>query len=72
MLVIGPAYLKTMGIPLLSGREFAASDRIGSPSVVMVTRSFAQKAFGTESVLGRRLNLCWSIPNPVEIVGVML
>jgi putative ABC transport system permease protein len=70
MLVAGPGYLRTMGIPLVSGREFSATDRIGSPSAVMVTQSFASEVFPGQNAIGKQLNICWSIKNPVEIVGV--
>lgn len=69
-LVIGPGYMTTMGIAMLAGREFTAADRVGAPSVAVVSRGFALKVFGRQDVVGQRLNLCWSIPNPVEIVGV--
>src|SRR5258708_11503666 len=70
MLVVGPGYLRTMGIELKSGRDFGLADRLGAPSVVMVTQSFAAKVFPGENAIGKQLNICWSVPNPVEIVGV--
>jgi putative ABC transport system permease protein len=70
MLVTGPDYLRAMGMALYAGREFRASDRIGAPSVVMVTQSFAAQVFPGQNALGKRLNICWDVPNPVEIVGI--
>jgi predicted permease len=70
MLVAAPDYLRTMGMALYAGREFGSSDRIGAPSVVMVTQSFAAKVFPGQNALGKQLNICWDVPNPVEIVGI--
>ena len=33
---VGPDYFKTMGIPLLKGREFTPSDSLGAPKVAIV------------------------------------
>lgn len=43
---------------------------MGAPSVVLVSRSFAAQVFPGQNAVGRRLNICWPIPNPVEIVGI--
>ena len=40
---VAPGYFKTMGIPLLAGREFARSDRLGGPKVAIVNEAFAKK-----------------------------
>ena len=40
---VGPGYLATLGMPLMSGREFTASDGIGAPKVAMINEAFARK-----------------------------
>jgi predicted permease len=40
---VGPGYFRTMGIPLLAGREFTASDALGAPKVAIVNEQFAKK-----------------------------
>lgn len=40
---IGPAYFRTLGIRLLAGREFTASDAAGAPQVAIVNEAFARK-----------------------------
>ena len=70
-LVISRDYFRTMGTPLASGRDFDARDRFGTPSVAIVNQSFAQQFFPGEDPVGRRINVCWTIPNPVEIVGIV-
>lgn len=50
-----PDYLKVMGIPLLRGRFFTDEDRLTSVPVIVVDDVLAHDAFGTDSVLGKRL-----------------
>lgn len=40
---VGAAYFKTMGVPLISGREFTRSDIKGGPKVAIVNETFAKK-----------------------------
>ena len=47
-------YLTTMGIPILDGRDFAASDTTGGP-VVLVNETLARTFYGDQSPVGRRL-----------------
>lgn len=41
--VIGPDYFKTLGIPLLAGREFTRQDAGDSPKVAIVNEAFVRK-----------------------------
>jgi len=50
-------YFAAAGIPLLKGRNFAATDRRGSPLVVVLSESFAKQVFGDEDPIGRRVAL---------------
>jgi putative ABC transport system permease protein len=56
---------------MLSGRDFSAQDRFGTPSVLVVNHAFAERFFARQNPIGKKLNVCWTIPNPVEIVGVV-
>jgi predicted permease len=40
---VGPGYFSTMGIPLMSGREFTAADGLTAPKVAIVNEEFAKK-----------------------------
>ena len=44
---VGARYFGTLGIPLIAGREFAESDRLGTAKVAIVNQAFAKK-FGIE------------------------
>ena len=40
---ISTAYFRTMGVPLISGREFTPADTLGAPKVAIVNEAFARK-----------------------------
>ena len=70
-LVVSAGYFRAMGTPMLSGRDFGAADQFGTPSVSVVNHAFVQRFFPNENPVGKKLNVCWSVPSPVEIVGVV-
>ncbi|HLJ90000.1 MAG TPA: ABC transporter permease [Candidatus Angelobacter sp.] len=53
--ISSPGYFKTMQIPLLRGRDFAETDTLTSPPVVIISQAFAKAYFGNEDPLGKRL-----------------
>lgn len=51
-------YLNTMGIPLLSGRDFSGDDSAGAEPVTIITKSLADRLFpnaGVGEAMGKRL-----------------
>ena len=54
---VGPGYLATLGIPLLSGREFARSDDANAPLVAIVNRTMMVRYWGGQDPIGRRLQV---------------
>jgi predicted permease len=68
--VVQEDYLKVMGIPLKRGRFFTAQDRERSPHVIVIDDVFAQKFFGDQDPIGKRLNLA-SSGGVAEITGVV-
>src|SRR6185503_18586314 len=40
-----PAYFRAAGIPLVAGREFGATDRLGGARVLVVNRTFVERYF---------------------------
>ena len=50
-----PGFFETAGIRRIAGRDFATSDRPGSPRVVIVNQSMARFLFGEQNPIGRSL-----------------
>ena len=51
----GVDYFRTMGIPIVKGRDFNDRDQHGSPPVVIVTEEFARQYFPNEDPIGKRM-----------------
>ncbi len=52
---VTPGYFRTMRISVIKGRDFQDTDRVGSQSVAIVSRSFAQRFWPGQDPLGRRV-----------------
>lgn len=50
---VSPLYFSTMGIPILRGRPFGSDDNARSQAVAIVSKSLADRYYGTLEVLGR-------------------
>ena len=68
--MISPGFFKTMGIPLIRGRQFTASDAEKGPFVAVIDQAFVQKHFPNEEPLGKQLQIGNGQP-PSEIVGIV-
>ena len=68
--IVGQDYFQTMGIPVLRGREFNAHDRAGSPAVVIVNETLAQRLWPGDNPIGRRISFNSPTGPYSEIVGV--
>jgi predicted permease len=69
---VAPDYFRTMGMPLLMGREFTDRDVAGAPAVAVVNETFARYYFGSENPIGRRFGFrVLKDPAAIEIVGVV-
>jgi predicted permease len=65
---VGAGYFQTMGIPVLHGREFQASDRKGAPPVAIVNENLARQMFGNSDPVGHTIS--FERDTQIEIVGV--
>jgi predicted permease len=54
---VSPGYFKTMGIPLLEGRDFEESDGPGTSLVVIIDRWMAERYWPGQSPIGKRLRV---------------
>ena len=69
--VVGLDHFRTLGVPLMRGRTFLASDTADSQPVMIVNSRFAELLFGNQDPLGRRVR-SWRDENiHREIVGVV-
>ena len=69
---VSPGYFKTMGIPLLEGRDFDIRDEGEEFRIAIVNRKFAQHFFPGKSALGRHVGFGTGPKSKldIEIVGV--
>jgi putative ABC transport system permease protein len=51
----GVDYFKTMGIPILKGRDFDNRDKHGSTPVIIISESFVRQHFPNEDPVGKRI-----------------
>jgi predicted permease len=57
--VATPDYFRTMGIPLLRGRNFSAEDRADAPRVLLISRAAAERYWPNEDPIGQTLETGW-------------
>ncbi|MFW6079523.1 MAG: ADOP family duplicated permease [Gemmatimonadota bacterium] len=68
--VASPEYFATLDIPLLRGRTIAEEDRLGTGDVVVLNEHLADRLFGTDDPIGRRVRLSFA-DSARTVVGVV-
>jgi putative ABC transport system permease protein len=76
---VSPSYLATLGMHLKRGRWISETDTAGSPPVIVINQSFAERYFKTENPIGQRIRIEQIIPGQPalgpeiawQIVGVV-
>ena len=70
---IGAGHFRAIGVRMLAGREFSATDDIGRPKVAIVNETFTKKFTLGATAVGKRMAIgsADSIPLDIEIVGVV-
>ena len=71
--VVLPGYFATMGIPILRGRDLAASDDLRAPGAVVINEWLAKRHWPGEDPIGKRITFDDQDKNPnwVTVVGVV-
>jgi predicted permease len=67
--LISPGYLRTVGIPLLRGRDMSPLDTQGTPRVAIVNEAAAAYYWPGQDPLGQRLRF-FGDEKPAEVIGV--
>ena len=70
---VAPNYFRTMGIPILQGRDFGEHDRAGTPLVAIVSELLAQRLWPDQNAVGKHIEWpSWegAPRSPLEIIGI--
>ncbi len=67
---VGPGYFRTLGIPLLAGREFTAQDDEKAHRTAILNQTFARFLFGADNPVGRHI-VTGEHDWDMEVVGVV-
>ena len=68
---VGPGYFRTLGIPLVRGREFSSTDGKDAMPVAIVNERLAQLFWPGQDPLGQALRIGSSRNRPAEVVGIV-
>ena len=67
---VGPDYHRTLGIPLVRGRDLGTTDVAGTPRVVVVNEVFAARQWPGQDPIGRRIAFDGPTGPWYEVVGL--
>jgi predicted permease len=70
-LIVSEGYFAAMQTPIIAGRDFDSRDGLGRPSVMMVNQAFVRSFLPSQNPLGQSFSVCWNVPNPAQIIGVV-
>jgi predicted permease len=68
--IVGPDYFRTLGTPMVLGRDFDDTDSENSPRAVIVNQTFANKYLNGRPPLGHQVNMNNRPDGQYTIVGV--
>ena len=67
---VAPGFFKTMGIPLVAGRDFTEEDVATSPRGVIISQAMARHYFGNRDPVGRRIWFAEDTSVATAVIGV--
>jgi len=70
--VVCPDYFRTMGIKLVSGREFTEQDTPNAPGVIVINEALARRYWPNENPIGKRIKIGYFDSNSpwLTVVGL--
>ena len=72
---VEPGFFRTLGIPMLSGRDFTPQDDLKATPVIIINETLARRFFPNENPVGKRINTGivngYKQPPMREIIGVV-
>ena len=66
-----PNYFRTMGIPILKGREFTPQDTVSAPGAIVINEAMARAFWPKEDPVGRAIRLGGFDGPRLTVVGVV-
>ena len=69
-IAVTPGYFRTIGLPLLRGRELTEQDTAGTERVAVINESLARALFGDRNPIGQRIGLQY-VALDTTVVGVV-
>ncbi|MHB1192813.1 MAG: ABC transporter permease [Longimicrobiales bacterium] len=67
---VGPGYFRTLGVPVVEGREITEADGLDVAPVAVVNQAMARSAWPDESAVGKRVRLP-ELEMELDVVGVV-
>jgi putative ABC transport system permease protein len=64
---VSPGFFKSLGVPILAGRDFNADDRSDSEKVVIISESVARRMFNSQDAVNRKM--MWTDP-VMKFIGI--
>ena len=64
---VSPGFFKSLGVPIVAGRDFNADDRSDSEKVVIISESVARRMFNNQDAVNRKL--MWTDP-VMKFIGI--
>ncbi len=68
--LIGPEYFRTLGTPLMAGREFTGRDNAAGPRVCIINDALAKAFFPGQNPIGQHIQIGRNYSIVREVVGV--
>jgi predicted permease len=68
--IVTPGFFDALGLPLLAGRRFAPTDRLGAPAVTIVNETLARRMWPGQDAIGKKILVGrsrWSL----DVIGVI-